>query len=135
VSLTVLKRSIFVGSSLIYINTWRTAYEPWYVACEIGDGEATGLAAHEDTARFLSEVKESILKLPVKVVLPRYFSELSLPRYYAVFMDGTDIIDIVGVHRDLSPTKWSYRLGYWHPRCQHDIARSIDMEIAHLREG
>jgi hypothetical protein len=129
VSLTVLKRSIFVGSSLIYINTWRTAHEQWSVAVEVSDGEATGLMACEDSVRFLSEVKESILKLPVRVALPRYYSDLSLPRYYVVFTDCAKIIDIVGVHRDLSPTKWSYRLGYWHPRCQLDVVKAIDMEI------
>jgi hypothetical protein len=106
-----------------------TAHEPWNVAVELSSHNAMGLAVCEDSIRFLAELKEFILKLPVKVVLPRYFSELSLPRYYAVFVDGTDIIDIVGVHRDLSPTKWSYRLGYWHPRCQHDIAKAIYMEI------
>jgi hypothetical protein len=97
---------------------------------EVSDGEVAGLMACEDSIRFLSEVKESILKLPVRVVLPRYCSDLSLPRYYAVFVDGTDVIDIVGVQRDLSPTKWSYKFGYyWHPRCQLDIIKAIDMEI------
>jgi hypothetical protein len=111
---------------VVYVNTWRTKNVPMTV---FGDEPAEALA----------RVREAVLKLPVRVNLPQYVSELSLPRYYAIFyrFDGEklEIVDVVGVHYDWSPTKWSYRFGYWHPRCQLDIARALETAIAERQEA
>jgi hypothetical protein len=87
---------------------------------------------HKDydfTPEFVSNLEQAVLRLPVKVSLPRFAAPLSLPRYYLLVLEnksGTiEIREIVGIKADLTPTKWSYHLGYWHPACQHRIARAL----------
>jgi hypothetical protein len=87
---------------------------------------------HKDydfTPEFVSNLEQAVLRLPVKVSLPRFAAPLSLPRYYLLVLENkSDMIEfreIVGVRADLTPTKWSYKLGYWHPQCQLGIARAL----------
>jgi hypothetical protein len=105
---------------VIFLNTWVTKGTPWVIQ----DGK-------DIDPEILANLREAILKLPTRVSLPKYFSDLSLPRYYQIYFDNNvNIVEIVGVRRDSSPTKWSYRLGYWHPKCQHDIARALSLAIS-----
>jgi hypothetical protein len=126
-------RSLFYEANVLYINTWLTSRVPWSVAVEVGDKEVAGLAADVKSVEFLGRVRGAVLKLPLRVRLPRHCSDLSFPRYYAIILrslDPVEVEDVLGVRCDLSPTRWGYRFGFWHPRCQHMIARAIDPEIA-----
>jgi hypothetical protein len=142
------ERSDFEASSSLYINTLVTKNVPWSVAVEVGC--VRGLAPTQRSMKFLEKVKAFVLGLPVRINTPLVYSDLSLPRYYMVklrmveewFRDSDPLAvhplqaveDIVGVRCDLTPTKWGYRLGYWHPKCQLDIARAIDKEIKALEK-
>jgi hypothetical protein len=102
----------------IMVNTWVTQGVPWVVD-EDYDPE------------ILAKLREAVLKLPTRVQLPKYFSELSLPRYYQIYFDDEfNIAEIAGVRWDGSPTKWGYRIGYWHPQCQISIARALSLAIS-----
>jgi len=98
------------------------------------DDIIVGLAPYNESIRFINRVKEMVLKLPVRISLPDPCTDLSFPRYYAIFTKKDAIEDVVGVRSDLSPTKWSYRFGYWHPIAQHKIARAINREIRSITE-
>jgi len=108
----------------VVVNTWVTRGTPWVVQ----DSE-------DIDPEILARIREAVLKLPTRVNIPRYFSDLSLPRYYAIFFnDDFEIVEIVGIRWDHSPTKWSYRLGYWHPQCQISIARALSKALAKIAE-
>jgi len=144
-----MKRNVFRAfanaSTVLYINTWKTRNEPWNVALEIHGNDISMFSADKNTIEFLSLLQDAVLRLPVDVSVPETFNATSLPRYYAIYCTWTEkkdtftienvkIIEIVGVHRDLSPTKWSYRLGYWHPACQFDIADALWREIREIKK-
>ena len=84
---------------------------------------------------FVVKIREAVLSLPTRIKLPAHVS-ISLPRYYLIQLrldtDVVNIIDIVGVRKDLTPTKWGYRFGYWHPQCQILIANALTRYIQTL---
>lgn len=106
------------------VNTWQTRLRPQI----FWDG-------YYPTQVELQKIINKVSELKVKFALPKYFSALSLPRYYCiVFRDDEDIeiVDIVGVKADLTPTKWSYQFGYWHPYCQVlvlDSLKQLELEL------
>jgi hypothetical protein len=142
------ERSEFEASNVVYINTWATRGRPWNVAVEVGC--VRGLAPTKRSACFLDKVKAFVIGLPSRISVPLVYSDLSLPRYYMVklrlveewFRESDPLAvhplqaveDIVGIRCDLTPTKWGYRLGYWHPQCQLQIARAIAREIKALEK-
>jgi len=83
-------------------------------------------------ADVVADLADKIMKLPSRINTPKTFTTLSFPRYYLVDVDddidddGRIVIkkinDIIGIRADLSPTKWSYRVGYWHPKINIIIA-------------
>lgn len=109
----------------IVVNTWVTKRTPWILR---GSVERS----------VVEKLVEEVMELPTRVETPIYFSTLSLPRYYMVVFDESGIKDIVGVRIKLSnekrevllPTKWSYKIGYWHPWCQIAIAESLKLYLA-----
>jgi hypothetical protein len=109
------------SSTAVVVNTIPSKSVSWKIKSTVSE--------HRDKdfdLEFIEKLRGAVLRLPARVSLPRYVSLLSLPRYYLIVLDEDfNIIDIVGVRADMSPTKWSYRLGYWHPRCQLDIARAL----------
>jgi len=132
------------ASNILYVNTWPTKSTPWRIVT----AEKNELAVSRRAVNFLTMVKEEIARLPVRVNIPKSVNVLSLPRYYAIFMNlkfekidegevelnSIEIIDIIGIRADLSPTRWSYRLGYWHPRCQNDIMRILSQVIQEMEK-
>jgi len=129
----MVARTSVVRSTTIYVNTWPTTNTPWVVVHEL---TGAGFEASEETVVFLSGIVEKLRNLPVRVRLPKYLSELSLPRYYAVYLSNLadfEIVDVIGVRRDGRPTKWSYRLGYWHPTCTWKIISAIEREIEDIK--
>jgi len=90
-----------------------------------------------DTLVFLNEVRRKLMDLPVRLSLPKHFSEISLPRYYAIYLtslENFEVVDIVGVKRNNRPTTWSYRFGYWHPCCAISIVRAIVREESEIEK-
>lgn len=68
-----------------------------------------------------------ILSLPARYNPPRSYSILSFPRYYMIVVD--DIVDIIGVrlrNHNIFPTKWGYRVGFWHPHIHILIIDAIN---------
>jgi len=113
------------------VNTFTSKNVGWKVALAVSGDEM--LTPNKDAIDFLYDVYNKVLSLPIVVSLPKHCSELSFPRYYSVFLNRKkEIIDIIGVRKYLSPTKWSYKFGYWHPTIQHRIAETIREEIAEL---
>ena len=91
----------------------------------------------------LWQLRVQISKLPVRVNVPKFFTVMSLPRYYLIVAELTEvndelmvsrIVDIVGIRVDLSPTSWSYRAGYWHPQAQYLIIKTIDRYLRKLED-
>jgi len=112
-----------ISPPAVIVNIWRSKNQPWSVA---------NVRIHN--IEFLEEIKELVMSLPVRVNLPEHFSELSFPRYYAIYYDGKQIKEIIGVRNDLTATKWSYRFGYWHPKIQQYIVKAIEEELKELRQ-
>jgi hypothetical protein len=112
-----------VFSSIVVINTIPSKSVSW--------GIKSAVSEHQDgdfDPGFIRELEQAVLRLPARVSLPPFISSLSLPRYYLLVLEEpVEIREIVGVRADLSPTKWSYHLGYWHPACQHRIARALTL--------
>jgi len=86
----------------------------------------------------VEKLRDAVIKLPVKVHTPKPCSALSIPRYFLIVGEVTNetdetyiipsevrIHEIVGIKVDLTPTKWSYRMGYWHPVCQFKIVSAL----------
>jgi len=124
-----------VASNVVYVNTIPTRSTPWMVAYEITP-EVHEFEASETTINFLESVKREVLSLPAKVSIPAVGS--ALPRYYMVVLEDVDtikVVDIVGIRRDGSPTKWNYGYGYWHPQCQLDIASILEAEVKRIRKA
>lgn len=107
----------------IIINTWRTKRTPWLI--KIYDPTQPTLDTMPDyDFNEINELIDLIKTSPTRVSTPERFSILSLPRYYLIVInDG--IVDIIGIRRDKIMTKWSYRLGYWHPLCQDIIIKCL----------
>jgi len=108
------------------VNTWVTRGTPWilksYTTLEVRSVDE--LPEVKDL-KVVNELINIIEKMKVKVNIPHPSS--AIPRYYLVIIDEKmELIDIVGVRRDLTPTKWSYRFGYWHPQCQVDILNTLN---------
>lgn len=105
----------------VIINTWTTRSVPWVIhERENGD---TSLDLD-----LVEKLIDAVMRLPVRVRVPPHFTELSLPRYYAIFFyyeGDIRIVDIIGVRSDNSPTRWGFKLGYWHPQIQIEIARVL----------
>ena len=109
----------------IVVNTWQTKSTPWTVKWY--DGIADGVDklpdVREGEVDFV-ELASAIERMPVKIWLPPTFS--GIPRYYLIaFQDARTIVDIIGIRNDLTPTKWSYTKGYWHPQCNVAIANTL----------
>jgi hypothetical protein len=117
------KESGILFSSEVLINTAPSRSVSWVVRSTSSE--------HKDedfNISFIEKLRGAVLKLPARVSLPSFVTPSSLPRYYLVVLSSeepVEIREIVGVRADLTPTKWSYRLGYWHPACQHRIARAL----------
>jgi len=108
----------------IIINTWITKSTPWI--CKIYDPIRETLDdMPECSPDDMNKVVDKLRQLPVRVALPKHFSVLSLPRYYLIVIDNDKIVDIIGIRRNKTPTKWSYRLGYWHPIITRHIIDAI----------
>jgi len=119
----------------LLVNTWRTKGTPWLVKVPSTPDyyiDAIKLMTKER----LENIKNLVLSLPAKVVTPKSYTELSLPRYYLIILDEDEkeIIDVIGVklkeYCPLCPTKWSYKLGYWHPQIQILIAEALDKYLS-----
>ena len=129
-------------SSEIVINTAPSKSTPWTIKVYdlyVCNGLLNNCIDLENPDE-LRQLRELIAKLPAVINIPRLFTELSTPRYYLVVAELntknevriTKIIDVIGIRADLSPTKWSYRVGYWHPICQHEIISTIDRYLKRL---
>jgi len=110
------------ASSEVIVNTFPSKNTPWIVRTPEGN-----IKDHDFSVEFIESLIEKVIKLPVKVNVLSHFNVTSLPRYYLIVskIDGlkvTEIVDIVGVKGGMYPSKWSYRIGYWHPLSQVDIA-------------
>ncbi|MEM0236021.1 MAG: hypothetical protein QXU60_07215 [Sulfolobales archaeon] len=115
----------------LVVNTWITRNINWLV--KVYDPEKSSLdemPVYTDIEK-LKTLKEMVANLPAIVILPKHFSKLSLPRYYLIFYDEK-IIDIIGIRRDKSPTRWSYKTGFWHPAAQISIASSLQKLLKEL---
>lgn len=101
----------------VVVNTWPTKSTPWIVQ------------EPAPPRSVLEKILEKVEELPVIVDVPASFSELSMPRYFLIRYRLNDndvkIVEIVGIKRDRSPTKWGYKIGYWHPACQIFISRAL----------
>jgi hypothetical protein len=110
-------------STEVLVNTAPSKSVSWIVRSTASE--------HKDedfNISFIEELRDAVLKLPARVSLPRFVSPSSLPRYYLIVLSAErNIVEIVGVRGDSTPTKWSYRLGYWHPACQLKIARALQV--------
>jgi hypothetical protein len=120
----------YIASSDVIVNTWKTRNINWIL-------KSGAFQDKNFVKEFVQSLREKVLSLPVRVSLPKYCSELSFPRYYAIFCEldhfkVKKIIEIVGIRADNSPTKWSYRFGYWHPECQHLIAGALQQLLSSL---
>jgi hypothetical protein len=124
--------SIILFSSAIVVNTVPSKNVSWRIK-NVGSEHKDG----DFDPEFIERLREAVLRLPTRVSLPRFVSQLSLPRYYLIVLgdlDALEVREIVGVRGDMSPTKWSYRLGYWHPSCQFRIARSLEYVLKQLSQ-
>jgi hypothetical protein len=75
---------------------------------------------------FIKALMDIVEALPTRISTPVHFSSLSIPRYFLIELKSeTDVEDVVGVKFDLAPTKWGYRSGYWHPKCQLEILKAL----------
>lgn len=118
----------YVASSEVVVNVWATRNIPWIL-------KAGAFQDQNFVKEFVESLRQKVLALPVRVSLPSHCSELSFPRYYMIFCELEDfkvkrIEEIVGVRADMSPTKWSYRFGYWHPECQFLIASALQQLLS-----
>jgi len=120
----------YIASSKVVVNTWKTRNVNWILKdC------ASVFQDKNFTKEFVHSLITKVLSLPVTVSLPEPCSELSFPRYFMIFCQLDDfkvrsIEEIVGIRADNSPTKWSYRFGYWHPHCQHLIADALEQLLS-----
>jgi hypothetical protein len=118
----------YIASSNVVVNTAKTRNVNWILK--------SGTFQDKNFVKeFVHSLITKVLSLPVRVSLPKPCSELSFPRYYMIFCQLDDfkvksIEEIVGVKADQSPTKWSYRFGYWHPFCQHLIASALEQLLS-----
>jgi hypothetical protein len=113
----------YLASSEVVVNTWKTKNVGWIL-------KSGNFQDRNFVKEFIESLREKVLSLPVRVSLPRHCSLLSFPRYYMIFCEldhfaVKSIIEIVGIRADNSPTKWSYRFGYWHPECQWRIIDAL----------
>jgi hypothetical protein len=115
----------------LIVNTWRTKSTPWLVLIP------TTPDTYVDALKFMTKerlknIRDLIASLPARINTPKHYSILSLPRYYLIATneEENNIIDIIGIkmkeHCRLCPTKWSYKLGYWHPTIQTLITKTLD---------
>ncbi|RLG84701.1 MAG: hypothetical protein DRO39_07250 [Thermoprotei archaeon] len=112
-----------MAQTQIVVNVWITKSTPW--TCKIYDPIRETLDDMPDCDHNLNEIINMLQQLPVRVALPKHFSVLSLPRYYLIVIDNDRIVDVIGIRRNKTPTKWSYRLGYWHPIITRHIIDAI----------
>jgi len=109
------------------INTWQTKLRPQV----IWDG-------YWPTRKELERIITKVSELKIRFSLPKLFSVLSLPRYYCIVFRDDDgdieIVDIMGVKADLTPTKWSYQFGYWHPYCQVMVVDTLKQLLLQTTE-
>ena len=78
----------------------------------------------EKDLKIVNELIDVVSRVKVKVNIPH--PSAATPRYYLIIVDDKmELVDIIGVKRNLVPTKWSYNFGYWHPKCQIDIINSL----------
>lgn len=82
------------------------------------------------------ELLNALIQLPVRVHLPPTDSFYT-PRYYYVYFTRpfVKIIDIIGVKKDCTPTKWGYKLGYWHPQIQQRLVESVKIYLRNHGNG
>jgi len=137
-----------VVSDKVFANTLYvdTRGRLWRVALSVCSGEVVLLARKAESVRFLESVASVLRWLPVRLYLPERFALKALPRYYLISLvlrdegesgqlKDVEVREIVGIRKDLTATKWGYRAGYWHPRCQHDIVAAIQREIRELKRA
>lgn len=90
---------------------------------------------------YLERLADAVESLPLRVNLPRLKGgcRLLTPTRFVVLAEGEGegvaVREIVGVKADMSATKWSYALGYWHPVCQASLARALRRAAARLRSA
>lgn len=94
----------------IIVNTWKTKGTPWTISCY------PPVACDYLTSSLVSRLV-ALRNVPPKVP-PHVESVLStaLPRFYEIVLDDDgSVLDVKGIRRDGSSTKWSLKSGYWHP--------------------
>jgi hypothetical protein len=115
------------AASEVVVNTVPSKNIPWIIRTPEGN-----IKDHDFSVEFIESLIDAVEKLPAKINIPPHFNISSLPRYYLIVakLDGmrvVEIIDIAGVKSGeypanlMYPSKWEYRVGYWHPQCQLDI--------------
>lgn len=116
---------------VVFVNIWQTKSTPWIVSNRLPSS-----ALEEPDApplELLELVRQAVASLPTVISLPKVWSPSGIPRYYMVAFDfdgeKVEIVDIVGVRADGSPTKWSYKAGYWHPTVQHAIVKALQRAL------
>lgn len=89
----------------VVVNTRPTRSTPWVVVPEeVKEEVRIALIWFAAGSKSIAEIRT-----------PPVFNPSSLPRYYKIVMAGDKIVDIEGVRRDGTPTKWGLYRRYWHP--------------------
>jgi len=105
------------------VNTWVTKNTPWILKIYSTLSAKSLDELPEADPKTVNDLINVIERMKVKVNIP--CSGVATPRYYLIVTDNAELIDIIGIKRNLTPTRWSYNYGYWHPQCQIDILNTL----------
>jgi len=131
----VVRRGWLRTHRALYVNIGRS--EGWSVATYVSE-YYVALPVGRWSVELLERVREAVLRLPSRETVPYDISEVYVPDIFVItFVESRSrehvyIVDIVGLRRDLTPTPWGYREGWWHPQVQQWVAESIGRGIEEL---
>jgi len=115
------------------INTWITRGTPWILKIySTLSAKSLDELPEETDPKVVEEIINVVSRMKVKVNIPH--QSAATPRYYLVILNNVELVDIIGIKRNLTVTKWSYNYGYWHPQCQIDILNTLKKKLQQTQE-
>ena len=119
-----------VSPNIFIVNIWQTKNTPWIIKYFDFANTIDDMQEADYDYDNISKLRDLIAQLKVfRISLPTHFSELSLPRYYLIAVNNETVTNIVGIRRNLIPTKWGYHFGYWHPIIQVALEKALDKAL------